>query len=324
MLNAEYFFDTDPGTSNATPLSINASDTVRQKRSLATGALSEGIHTLYIRMQSSSGNWSLTENASFYVTNFAKAAPKLNDAEYFIDTDPGPGKAKKLSLPGAADTLSGTINIKVPAGLDTAVAHYFCIRFRNAEGAWSLYELDTFRIKASIAFAGLVLHAAKENNHARLSWTGKEITNGIYEVEKSNDGIDFTVISKINVQPKYAGYSANDNRLSENANYYRVKHTSASGNITYSNIKQLSIYNEQGYELRIFPNPAKDMVTLQFSGKGSMALINIFDAGGHHIKTCSLPVTKNIQINISKLAAGAYTLHISDGETAAAGKLVKQ
>ena len=153
IINAEYFFDNDPGAAKATTLNINAADTVRQKLALSTGSLSDGMHTLYVRTQSSSGKWSLTENALFYVTGFSKDAPKLNAAEYFVDVDPGPGKAKKISLSGSADTIRETINIKVPAGLDTAANHYLCIRVRNVDGAWSLYELDTFKVKASAAFS---------------------------------------------------------------------------------------------------------------------------------------------------------------------------
>ena len=59
---------------------------------------------------------------------------------------------QKISLSGSADTIRETINIKVPAGLDTAANHYLCIRVRNVDGAWSLYELDTFKVKLLLHF----------------------------------------------------------------------------------------------------------------------------------------------------------------------------
>lgn len=325
IINAEYFFDTDPGMAKAIPLSINASDTVRQKLSLVTGSLSEGLHELYIRTQSGSGKWSLSDNALFYVTNFAKAAPKLNAAEYFIDTDPGPGKAKKLSLPGAADTIQETVNIKVPAGLDTAVNHYLCIRVRNSDGAWSLYEVDTFKVKTAPAFANLDLYASLEKDHAALNWTSSAIkADGIYELEKSANGIDFELIKKVNAKPEYKSYSTTDAKLIQHFNYYRVKYTDADGNSSYSNITQLYITNKNSNSLQVFPNPAKDVVNIQFNGKRATAMINIFDAGGRHVKTFTVPVSKTIQLNISDLAAGNYLLHVSDGETISTAKLVKQ
>lgn len=325
IINAEYFFDTDPGTAKAASLNINAADTVRQKLALSTGSLSEGMHTLYVRTQSSSGKWSLTENALFYVTNFSKDAPKLNTAEYFVDVDPGPGKAKKISLSGSADTIRETINIKIPASLDTAINHYLCIRVRNIDGEWSLYGLDTFKVKPSAAFSNIDLYASLEGDHASLNWIASSTNaNGVYELEKSANGIDFEAIEKMNATPQHKSYNATDVKLVQQFNYYRIKYTDAFGNSSYSNNTQLYVTNKNIDALLVFPNPAKDIVQLQFSSKKATLMVNIFDAGGRNVKTVTMPVSKTISLNVNGLSAGNYLLHVSDGERAATTKLVKQ
>ena len=97
IINAEYFLIMIRGRKSH-DTQYQCGRYSQAKLALSTGSLSDGMHTLYVRTQSSSGKWSLTENALFYVTGFSKDAPKLNAAEYFVDVDPGPGKAKKSAF----------------------------------------------------------------------------------------------------------------------------------------------------------------------------------------------------------------------------------
>jgi hypothetical protein len=68
-MEAEYFFDSDPGVGNATPLTLSER---REKEaydaSFSIGRLSLGDHYLFIRTRSESGNWSLHEPTLFTVS----------------------------------------------------------------------------------------------------------------------------------------------------------------------------------------------------------------------------------------------------------------
>ena len=109
IVNAEYFWDTDPGLGLGSVL--NASD----------GALDEaieellkdptaipgtaGIHTFNIRIRDGNGNWGPVFSSIVSVEDIIPANDKkIIQAEYFWDTDPGQGTATQiLALDGALD-----------------------------------------------------------------------------------------------------------------------------------------------------------------------------------------------------------------------------
>jgi Bacterial Ig-like domain (group 2) len=131
----EYFFDTDPGAGSGTALSGSA---------IMLPTLSDGFHTVYIRARYDNGQWGLTENRTFFISNASIAAtPTINAKEYFFDTDPGAGS-------GIAMTSSA---IMLPSGLSEGFhTVYFRARYNNNQ--WGLTENRTFFISnASITAA---------------------------------------------------------------------------------------------------------------------------------------------------------------------------
>ena len=68
ITNAEYFFDTDPGVGNGTPITISTpGDTVLQGFTFPTAVLSIGYHRIWVRTQDSLGQWSLYMDHLFHV-----------------------------------------------------------------------------------------------------------------------------------------------------------------------------------------------------------------------------------------------------------------
>jgi Secretion system C-terminal sorting domain len=163
LTGAEYFFDNDPGKGKAISLAIDSvSDTVNIIRQVPVGALTEGFHVLYIRFKDSSGNYSLAEKASFYVTAYADTMSKILAAEYFIDTDPGVGKGKKLAVTEPVDTLKKKYNIVLGAALSSG-QHFLGVRVKNEDGQWSLFTADTFNVSPSAGFAAMQQAAIKDD-----------------------------------------------------------------------------------------------------------------------------------------------------------------
>lgn len=318
----EYFFDSDPGVDKATPFAINTTDTLKAVQALSTGSLPEGFHTLYVRVGNNGGYYSLTENASFYVTGFASNAAKISGAEYFIDTDPGAGKAKKLNTGAQTDTLLTSYNLQVPAGLDTSANHYLCIRVKDAAGAWSLFTFDTFKVKVNAAFAMLNIHASKEASKAMIQWqtTNSDAVN--YTVEKSTNGIDFTELNNVVSKGSSQTYNSKDAAPVNGINFYRIKQTNAAGDVSYSSIAKVLF--EAADPVMLYPNPAKDFVNIRFNAAGKTILINVFNSAGRSVKMFSTAAAENIQLNVNSFASGTYLLHIIDGEKTFTAKLVKQ
>ena len=72
---AEYFYDTDPGTGNGIAMnSFSLADTITLTDTLPSATLTAGTHRLYVRVRDSMNVWSLYEGMPFVVCNFIPAA----------------------------------------------------------------------------------------------------------------------------------------------------------------------------------------------------------------------------------------------------------
>jgi hypothetical protein len=101
----------------------------------------------------------------------------------------------------------------------------------------------------------------KNNNKVNISWqTATEINSNYFEVEKSFNGKEFSVITKINA----AGNSSNTqkyNTTDELANtaaiiYYRIKTMDKDGSFGYSSIQSINVKTNTNL-ISIYPNPVK-------------------------------------------------------------------
>jgi hypothetical protein len=75
--------------------------------------------------------------------------------------------------------------------------------------------------------------------------------------------------------------------------------------------------------LKLFPNPAFDMLSIEYNGMvSSNARIEIRNANGQLIS--DLCVCEGADVDISTLKRGAYVLSIVDGEKVVSGNFIKQ
>jgi hypothetical protein len=152
LAEAEYFFDTDPGTGNGTALTVTGGDTISFTGFVPSGSLSPGFHSLIIRTRSADGRWSLYERRVFHIDPVPGVIPMLVAAEYFVDTDPGFGSGTPISVT-SGDSLDFTGALPV-ATVDTG-SHILYIRAMDAMNRWSLYEPRTFQISLSAGLNNL-------------------------------------------------------------------------------------------------------------------------------------------------------------------------
>lgn len=137
-----------------------------------------------------------------------------------------------------------------------------------------------------------------------LNWQTTAEFNVVYiNVQRSINGKDFTTIGKVNA--KCCEYTYTDNSVPLTADsklYYRLEITDKDGSKTYSEIKpvdrQLSTVNG----ISIFPNPAKDMVTIDCSGAKELLIIDYL---GQIVKREIITNQLSI-INVNQLAKGMY------------------
>ena len=141
----EYFFDTDPGFGNGTPVPVTADTVTNTAFDIDISGLEAGYHKVYFRTKNENEVWSLA-----YIQNLVKVSveplpesPDIVAMEYFIDADPGFGNG--TDVPIIADSLiDETFNIDVSAL--SPHDHNLYVRVMDENNSWSLIVVDTFNL----------------------------------------------------------------------------------------------------------------------------------------------------------------------------------
>jgi hypothetical protein len=151
---AEYFIDTDPGFGKATniPISVPAND-VSLSYSVNISSLSQGFHMMVYRARDDKGHWSVAQEQVFYVFRSQNTtATNVNKAEYFIDIDPGFGKATNIPVSSPGKDVSLSFNVTLTALSEGF--HMMVLRSRDTQGRWSPAREQVFYVYKSQSAAG--------------------------------------------------------------------------------------------------------------------------------------------------------------------------
>ena len=137
VTDAEYFWDTDPGPGNGTPIAIVSDDTVALDGDVSTSGLSAGVHVLNVRVQREDGVWGDVTRRMVRVG----IGTTFEAAEVFWDTDPGEGAATPLAI--SADGVINETAWDVPDIVRGF--HWFNVRCKSG-GTWSPATARTVRV----------------------------------------------------------------------------------------------------------------------------------------------------------------------------------
>jgi hypothetical protein len=142
VVNAEYFFDIDPGVGNATPFTFTAGNDVTFSITVNTTGLSDGFHSLFFRVRDAAGKWSLYNGRIAFIKTNIPNHP-LVYGEYFFDVDSGVGTGVPFVFPAVNDkeeTLIINTSMLLPGD------HRLVFRFRDSVGVYSLNAAGFVRI----------------------------------------------------------------------------------------------------------------------------------------------------------------------------------
>jgi len=145
----EYFIDTDPGFGLGTQVSFSASPTITNLAiDISAVPLTPGFHKLYVRSKSSDGQWTHTQQRSFYIANVG-VAQNLVKFEYFFDTDPGFDNG--ISAPVTPPVPSVT-NQDIFADVSslTIGSHTIYVRAKDSGGEWTQVTTGIFSVTAAL------------------------------------------------------------------------------------------------------------------------------------------------------------------------------
>jgi hypothetical protein len=174
---------------------------------------------------------------------------------------------------------------------------------------------QTLTVSNPLPITFLPLTVTKKNTVAVLHWaTLTEQNNDHFEVQRSVDGISFNTITNLTAKGNSAAkieYDFTDNAPLKGTSYYRIKQVDKSGKFTYGNVVSIN-FTTANNTLKLYPNPAKDIVSFSFYAKAQGLLVaNIINARGVIVKAINLYATNgdnNQQISLTGLSKGNYTI----------------
>ncbi len=169
------------------------------------------------------------------------------------------------------------------------------------------------------------------NKQVELTWaTLSEINNDYFTIERSEDGKEFTEISKL----KGAGnsvqelsYKLTDYLPITGRSYYRLKQTDFDGTFTYSTVQSVFI-GETTPTLSLSPNPASSQViNLHVEGqKGERAIVDIRDLTGRLITNKEVTLKEQSEeiaiLHSSQLKPGVYIVTYKSASVSNQQKLI--
>ena len=158
----------------------------------------------------------------------------------------------------------------------------------------------------------------------RLEWkTATEINNAGFELERSNDGLVFSVITFIPSKSidgnsnSILSYNHDDVGQLPETGYYRLKQIDRDGRISYSKIVIIKTQKTNVLSITsLYPNPVSDILNLNVdvSARGKVTLTVIDITGKVLMEQVEQVVAgiNSIKVSVNQLAAGAYVLRSSN------------
>lgn len=166
------------------------------------------------------------------------------------------------------------------------------------------------------------------NEHNFLSWeTLKEVNFSHFDLMRASENSEYAKIGKVEGKGTNGGggkYAYTDKYPFTGINYYQLHLFDKDGEMSPSNIVELMVSPTFSYS--IYPNPAKDELSITFNGANDEIGFSLYNAIGQEV--ANYVWTENInslhKLNIASLASGAYFYKIKDGEKTYKGKFVKE
>jgi len=198
---------------------------------------------------------------------------------------------------GGATTQAITIN--------NAVTGSFVYTVKDANSGSCIQDVFNVTVSGTLPVALTSFTATLNNDKVLLDWkTAQEQNNKYFSIERSTDGINFTLLGKVNgrgTTNEPGSYQLIDFSPVDGINYYRLSQTDFDGNTSYHDTRRVTYKNSKNFAAS-FINLSNQTVNMVInSSKADVISMKIFDMAGSKVKeeTFSVPAggtTKNLQL----------------------------
>lgn len=172
--------------------------------------------------------------------------------------------------------------------------------------------------------------ALDPNKTVNLQWvTSLESNTSHFEIERSFNGKDFTMIGKVNAKGNSSTdlkYSLTDPQPGDGNTYYRIKMVDKDSRFEYSSVRRVIIQN-RGLDFAVNPNPVNTEFTFTATGRALVDLdLTLTDQSGRVVKRFSAQKNRtdlSQKYPVGDLSGGVYFLTVTGEGVRYTQRLVK-
>jgi hypothetical protein len=162
-----------------------------------------------------------------------------------------------------------------------------------------------------------------------IRWqTTDDVNSDHYIVEKSQDGVNYSYLSRVKATGRsgMSSYVANDISPARGINYYKLSAINANGEIIYTETTVLNAKGSQSVE--VIPNPASDVADVLFDTDYSSATeIKVYDVTGRVVIEKNHQSSKGnnrVPLDVKDLNSGLYTVVLTIDDQRQVTRFLKQ
>ncbi|MEO8769199.1 MAG: T9SS type A sorting domain-containing protein [Ferruginibacter sp.] len=192
---------------------------------------------------------------------------------------------------------------------------------------------STYRPQGPLPVTFLFFNANKLNeNAALLNWkTSQEINSDRFEVERSNDALNYTKIGSV----RAAGisslpllYDFTDDKPLPGMNYYRLKQFDLDGRFMYTPSRLVRFDKTDAFAVKYYPNPTTDIIYVEMTETMAKepAIINLSNASGIVLMQFKLPGNgdKIIPVKLEQYSKGIYFIQVKTANINSTQRIILQ
>ncbi len=251
--------------------------------------------------------------------------------------DRGNDRIRKVDKNGIISTIAGGGNVYGDGGnpLVADLPGLYSVAV-DKSGNVFISDFTNHRVRkitnGVLATTLLKFNAQLQNNNTTLNWqTASEVNTAYFNIQRSNDGVNFNTISKVTAAgnsastKNYTYTDINATALHADKLYYRLQEVDKDSKSNYSNIQVID-FKKNNALFTISPNPANDFINIVASDNVANAQVSITDMNGRTLYTGKQNFTANqhIKIPASQFSKQVLIVTINTGNGKQEFKVVKE
>ncbi|MEY8848475.1 T9SS type A sorting domain-containing protein [Psychroserpens sp. XS_ASV72] len=307
IVAAEYYFDTDPGTGNATNISIPSGETLNENLAILTNTMPQGNYRAFLRVKNTNDDWSMYDRVTFSVVPLAGVnMADINTIEYFFNTDPGIGLGNNITI---TDAETVNQNVAIPTASLSTGTHRLYIRVGNTNGTYSLFTHNVISVKTPAFFNTVSIVAAEY----------------FIDIDPGIGNANTIVTSGDDIDEDFVVTTSGSLAMGDHYVYVRVQNSDGTWSLLEKQHFEiegtLSMASEIISEISIYPNPTQNILNFKLPNNTIIESVELIDMNGKRIFHSTEALTT---MDLSNVSNGVYLLQLKTNIGKLSKRIVKQ